>query len=134
MLNKVIEVLATHEKCLQELAGIKKLINQSVESCEITKELNSNPSIGRAAELTDEKGFPKTHLWHAFREKEQSSCGYMMVSLDADGIDEYLNEQECEHCIETLRLINLRPVIRQQLGIARRQIRALGKEAIKNVE
>lgn len=134
MTAKMIEALARHERAVQAVDEIRKQIGDALGQCpaerEVERRMREWKPIG---DLYDEKGRTKTHLWHAFRVREPSSCGYGSVGLGDDGIDDALSpgsEFECEHCLHAWRLIIARKKARQDLGAARRLIRYYGKKAM----
>lgn len=128
-MKKVISALAKHEKYTQADRELTKELANCIESCQLP---NKEPDQwGVVWKDTDEKSFPKTHLWHAFRERMPSDCGYGMRILANDEIEEYLSEGGCDHCLRALHILNAdRLMVRRELGKARRLIRRYGKAAI----
>lgn len=131
-MDKILKTLAEHEECLQVLSRFKKELAESIEACELPVMPKNKWGISETE--TDEKGFPKTHLWHAFRATTESDCGYGNRLFTPDEVHEYLHEEGCEHCINSLRILNERAEFRKRLGAARRAIRVFGKKAIKELE
>lgn len=131
-LSKMVAALARHERAAQSVAGMKAKIGEAIALCPVQLDIERSWQ-GEIGHLIDENGRAKTHLWHAFRVREPSSCGWGQVGLGDDGIDDALSpgsEFECEHCLLAWRLIVERKHARQELGIARRLIRHFGKQAI----
>lgn len=139
MTDNYIKALARHERAKSTVDGLTKDIGRSIELCRITI-ASSDYSLGNEAraELWDEKtSKTKTHLWHAFQHREPSDCGYGEVGLREDGVLDALSkgsDYECEHCHRAYELIIERKEARRELGNARLAIRALGKQAIKEME
>ena len=138
MADKYIAALARHEKAKQAVDSLTRDIGIALNRCPITKRAD-DPALSneyRDSLWDDVTGKNKTHLWHAFQIREPSSCGHGEVPLCEDGISDALSEGsefECEHCYFAYRMIVARKSARQELGRSRLAIRALGKQALKEV-
>lgn len=130
-LNKILKTLAEHEKLLQESTSINKQISECINSCSLPVDDGLITEYG-TIRATDEKRKDKTHLWYAFRETNDGP--YSQHLLSHEEITDYLDEEECHHCITAWRLIQDRKELRKRLGIAKRNIRIYGKQAIKQLE
>ncbi|ENQ0983794.1 MULTISPECIES: hypothetical protein [Pseudomonas] len=136
MHDKYKLAIIRHEKAKQVVQGLSRDIGAAINSCPISIRAQSwdTPNSERD-ELWDEaSGKHKTHLWHAFKHREPSDCGYGTVGLGDDGIDDALapgGEFECEHCRRAYQLIRDRRCAKQELGRARLSIRALGRAALE---
>jgi glutaredoxin len=133
-MKKFIGALARHERAQQEVKRLKGAIGDAVSKCPIDL-LASQESDMFDEELFDNRGRTKNHLWRAFREVTDDGF-FSPRSLNSGEITYYLKDAEtgCPHCLEAWRLIQQRKVARQELGIAKRALRTLGKSAIKMVQ
>jgi hypothetical protein len=130
--DKYIQALARHERAQQEVKRLKKAIGGSLDLCPIEKSVGM--MSGDWEDMIDAGGRIKNHLWHAMR--EATDDGDYPRLLTKGEIDGYLADAEtgCPHCLEAWRLIQQRKVARQELGAAKRVLRALGRAAVKMVE
>lgn len=131
--ERVVAALAQHERLLQQIGAIKKQISKHLTECPVMKRV-MDPDIGQLEYdgLISDKGLVKTHLWEAFNETIESDYGNQ-VQMQYDDQEIHLTEEDtgCEHCYDAWREIQDRKGVRQELGAARRAIRALGKSAMK---
>lgn len=128
-MSKAMDVIVRHERAKQEVDSLTWRIGVKLGHCSLSKVICDGPFGG-----TDDKGRTKTHLWHAFNHKETSSCGYGRVGLCEEGISDALSsnsEFACRHCKRAWQLILQRKHARQELGNARRAIRAMGRAALE---
>jgi hypothetical protein len=134
--NKYMLAIIRHEKAKQAVDSLTRDIGFAISRCPVTVKSN-DPLISNSErdQLFDEgTGKTKTHLWHAFKHREPSSCGWGEVGLCEDGISDALSEGsefECEHCYHAYRMIVARKDVRNELGRARLAIRSLGRAALK---
>jgi glutaredoxin len=136
-MKKFIGALARHERAQQEVQRLKSAIGAALSQCPISvKYASIETTFEEREKMQDAKGRTRTHLWHALTETVECDSGYFMRRLDDGEISEYLayDETGCPHCLEAWRLIQQRKVARQELGIAKRALRTLGKSAIKMVQ
>ncbi|MGQ7956487.1 hypothetical protein ACUTAF_01990 [Pseudomonas sp. SP16.1] len=137
MADKYMLALARHEQAKQKVDGLSRRIGLAISRCQVVvkSEDYSLPNNERAELWDDKTGKHKTHLWQAFQVLEPSSCGYGEVHLCEDGMLEYLRPSNdgCRHCYRAYMLIKQRKLARAELGRARLAIRALGKQAMKEV-
>ena len=117
---------------MQEVARLKREIGQALTACQVSVELNRwETSNARRAELTDQNGREKNHIWQALNFTDIGCHGYP-VRLDIREIADFLADaDECEHCQRAWALILKRKEVRQELGAAKRAIRSLGRAALK---
>lgn len=128
MTDKAIKAIIRHERAVQEVDSLTRRIGVKLNHCPLSKVIYDGPFGG-----VDERGRTKTHLWHAFQHREQSSCGYGMVGFHQDEIEDALSrgsDYACRHCRRAWQLILRRKEARQELGSAKRSIRALGRAAL----
>ena len=135
MADKYKSAIIRHEKAKQAVQVLSRAIGDAIERCPISIRAQdwNTPSHQRDELWDDASGKHKTHLWHAFKHREPSSCGWGTVGLCDDGVDDALapgSEFECEHCRDAYRLIRERRGAKQELGRARLAIRALGRAAL----
>lgn len=133
---KALVALATHEDLMQRVAVMKVQIGKHIQACPVSEKLSIHyAGLANHDALIDEKtGRAKTHLWHAFNDLVDHDSGYGKAHMSLDDQENYLtdpwdDESRCEHCYAAWKLIQERKEVRQQLGIAKRSIRALGKVA-----
>jgi len=127
MSSKALSAIIRHERAAQEVAGLTHRIGVKLGHCPISRMPADDES------KIDDKGRIKTHLWHAFRHREPSSCGWGEAGLCEDGIADALSsgsEYACRHCKRAYQLILRRKDARQELGNARRAIRTMGRAAL----
>lgn len=147
--DRVIEALARHERAAGELGKIKKGIVAELEKCPITLEAYKKCSIGYFSDgHTSQEDYDR--LWEGSRVRHHLHQVLQATSHDGgeydrerklDGheiralLEGYGEEEDqpyaCEHCLSAWALIERRKEVRQELGRARRSIRALGKTAMK---
>ena len=129
MTDKYIKALARHERSQQEVRRLKMAIGESIAKCPVDVSV-MKMCVGVDA-LLDDKGRTKTHIWHALRKVVDDGPQNHRL-LTSSEITAYLADTEtgCQHCHEAWRLIQQRKAARQELGIAKRSIRRLGKSAI----
>lgn len=138
MADKYKSAIIRHEKAKQAVQALSCEIGAAINLCPIAIRAQDwkTPNSERGELWDDASGKHKTHLWHAFKHREPSSCGYGSVGLGDDGIDDSLapgSEFECEHCRRAYQLIRDRRCAKQELGRARLSIRALGRAALEEL-
>ena len=132
MTDKALSAIIRQERAMQEVAILTRDIGQALAACPVSVELNRwETSNARRAELTDQNGREKNHIWEALNFTDIGCHGYP-VRLDIREIADYLADaDECEHCRRAWALILKRKEVRQELGAAKRAIRSLGRAALK---
>ncbi|MCY1393194.1 hypothetical protein D9M71_80820 [compost metagenome] len=136
MNDKYRAAIVRHEKAKRAVDSLTRDIGIAISRCEIVKKAN-DPLISNSErdELWDDvSGKHKSHLWHAFKFRDISSCGWGTVNLDDDGVSDALaecGEFECRHCYYAYRMILARRKARHELGCAKLSIRALGRKAME---
>ena len=132
MSEKALAAIIRQERALQEVARLKREIGQALAACPVSVELSRwETSNARRAELTDQNGRDKNHIWQALNFTDIGCHGYP-VRLDIREIADFLADaDECEHCQRAWSLILQRKIVRQELGAAKRAIRSLGRAALK---
>ena len=132
MSEKALAAIIRQERALQEVARLKREIGLALAACPVSVELNRwETSNARRAELTDQNGREKNHIWEALNFTDIGCHGYP-VRLDIREIADFLADaDECEHCQRAWALILKRKCVRQELGAAKRAIRSLGRAALK---
>lgn len=142
MTDKYMKAIARHELAKQSVDSLTAQIGESIRSCPLDMKAH-DPNIPdqERQKLWDDGAIgsskTKTHLWHAFQVRELASHGWYYLPLCEDGVLDALSEgseYECEHCHRAYELIIERKEARRELGKARLAIRALGKQAIKELE
>lgn len=131
-MSKAMDVIVRHERAKQAVDSLTRRIGVKLSHCSISKACDGSDEA-----MYDEKYRVKTHLWHAFNHKEASSCGYGRVGLCEEGINDALSagsEFACRHCKRAWLLILRRKHARQELGNAKRAIRAMGRAALAKVK
>lgn len=132
MSEKALAAIIRQERALQEVARLKREIGLALAACPVSVELGRwETSNARRAELTDQNGREKNHIWEALNFTDIGCHGYP-VRLDIREIADFLADaDECEHCQRAWALILKRKEVRQELGAAKRAIRSLGRAALK---
>lgn len=128
--GSVIETLMRHERAAQSVTALTHRIGVKLGHCPIYQQSMLPQSGG---ELFAGDGRVKTHLWQAFNHREPSSCGHGLVGLHQDALEDALShgsDYACRHCKRAWQLIQQRKAARQELGRAKRSIRALGRAAL----
>ncbi|QZX85323.1 hypothetical protein [Metapseudomonas otitidis] len=134
-MDRNLAAIVRHERAAQENRKLTTAIGKEIAACPVSVELSDwNLHHARRKELSTDEGLAKTHLWQALNHREPSSCGHGEVRLREDEIDDYLAEDPaCEQCRRAWALIQQRKVVRQELGRAKRAIRAIGRAALSKV-
>lgn len=132
MSEKALAAIIRQERALQEVARLKREIGLALAACPVSVELSRlETSNARRAELTDQNGREKNHIWEALNFTDIGCHGYP-ARLDTREIADFLADaDECEHCQRAWSLILQRKIVRQELGAAKRAIRSLGRAALK---
>ena len=132
---RAIVALARHEKARQVADAFTGRIGAALDRCPetIAAYLSGWPD-GSDTSYFDRHGRVKNHLWRAYNDTTECESGYGLRRLDADEQEEQLMPRNggCRHCLRAWRLIRDLSIARQELGNAKRAIRALGKSAIKH--
>ena len=136
-MKKYMQALARHEAAKQKVENLTRRIGAAIERCPVVVKSNDwSLSNAERAEIWDEKtGKHKTHLWQAYTETTCCESGYGVRVLDQDEQEEMLQPSNggCRHCLRAWRLIIDRKAARAELGYAKLAIRALGKQALKEL-
>ena len=133
MSDRALEVIIRYERAAQHVALLRKQIGEAINRCSVSeqvRELHSQGNYREADKLVDGLR-EKTHLYLALTAKEPCDSGYGEAKLDEYGVQVWLEDDGCEHCIEAWRLICERRQARAEYGIAKRAIRAVGRGAIR---
>lgn len=136
-MNKYMQAIARHERARKKVDALSRRIGAAIDRCPVMIKANDYIlSNSERAELWDEKTQRhKTHLWQAYNETTTSECGCGMRLLDQDEQEEWLCQRNggCRHCLRAWRLIRDRSIAKRELGYARLSLRALGRQAIKEI-
>ena len=127
-MSKAMDVIVRHERAKQAVDSLTRRIGVKLGHCPISRLPVDDGS------MYDEKSRVKTHLWHAFNHREPCDSGYGEMGLCEDGVADALSagsEYACRHCKRAYQLILQRKHARQELGNARRAIRAMGRAALE---
>lgn len=128
-----MDAIVRHELAMRPVSSLTRRIGVKLNHCPLSREVLKGEAFGG----TDAEGRTKTHLWHAFNHRDLSSCGHGMVGLHQDEIEDALSHGSayaCRHCRRAFQLILKRKRARQELGAARRAIRAIGRSALEREE
>lgn len=130
-LKQVMSAIIRHERAAVEVARLTSEVGNALEKCPVNVMLRDMEySAAIVKKLTAPGGREKTHLWEALNEETESESGYGMRKLGHDEIAEYLEGAGCEHCLKAWDIIQQRKPARQELGIAKRAIRSIGRAAL----
>ncbi|MFZ4823664.1 hypothetical protein CQW32_17405 [Pseudomonas putida] len=136
--ERAVAAVARYERAAAELTNIKRAIVAALDKCPITIEAFSDSgmeSFDRGHSLLWDGTRPNTHLHRALTNTVSDYCSERR--LDQEEISDQLagwdedDQDACPHCLEAWNLILSRKAARAELGQAKRQVRALGKLAIK---
>lgn len=134
MSDKFRAAIVRHEKAKRAVDSLTRDIGIALGRCPLDQQAGiQGPENPEFYDLASNKS--KTHLWHAFKHLEPSSCGWGSVPLCEDGISDALSEGsefECAHCYHAYRMIVARKKAKQELGRARLAIRSLGRKALED--
>lgn len=147
--ERVISALARHERAAAELGQIKKGIVTELEKCPITIEAYKKCSVGTFSDgYTSQEDYERLwegsrvrhHLHQVLQATTENDREFgpdrklhdyeIRAELEGLGFDDDQPHQ-CPHCLAAWLLIERRKQVRQEFGIAKRAIRALGKTALK---
>lgn len=125
--TRVIVALASHEIAQQRVADLSKRIGAAIERCPIFIKAVEWSAADKSDLYCGNR--IKTHLFAAY-----NTTGEYGEHLEEFEQDDLLSSDDegCPHCYEAWKLINRRKECRQELGNAKRAIRALGKSAMKH--
>lgn len=125
--------LARHERARQRVDDLGNRIGLALGRCSIERAYAKADLPGEYRDLLVDRntGRIKNHLWMAYN--SQNHYGEL---LDEQGMREslYPSNGGCRHCMAAFRLVLLRKDARKELGYARLAIRALGKQAMKEMD
>jgi hypothetical protein len=129
--QRALAAIIRHEKARQAVDALSMRIGSEIGNCPDTqKAMDIESGAKESAKWWDAKGRIKNHLWAAYHEQDDFG-----EALDTEEQEEYLTgEYGCPHCHRAWLLINQRKACRQELGRAKRQIRALGRSALRTGE
>lgn len=146
--ERAVAALARYERAAGELGAIKKGIVANLEKCPITIEAYQGSSIH--GEYQHQSQEDHDRLWDGSRVRHHLHQVLKMKTTDGGdwdrerGLHDYEVKDElrglsfehgdpykCEHCLAAWLLIERRKLVRQELGHAKRLVRALGKLAIQ---
>ena len=134
-MKKYMQALARHEAAKQKVDSLTRDIGIALGRCPLDQMAAIHgPENPEFYDIASNKS--KTHLWHALKHREPSSCGWGCVPLCQDGVSDALSEgseYECTHCYYAYRMIVARKEAKRELGNARLAMRALGKQALKEL-
>ena len=132
MTDKAIAAIVRQERAMQEAKRLTIEIGRALAACPVNVELARwDISDTRRAELTAQNGWPRTHIWQALNFTDTGSHGHP-VRLHMNEIADFMADaDECEHCQRAWALILKRKAVRQEIGVAKRAIRSLGRAALK---
>lgn len=127
-MNKFKEAIVRHEIAKQKVDALTVRIGAALGRCPIERRYASWDNKNRFDDYDEATNRVKSHLWMAYNAK--SVYG---EHFDEDGQEDSLHPRNdgCRHCLRAFRLIRQRKGARQELGMARRSIRALGRNALK---
>lgn len=128
-MSKAMDVIVRHERAKQAVDSLTRRIGVKLGHCSISKAYDGSDET-----MYDEKYRVKTHLWQAFNHREPCDSGYGEMGFCEDGVADALSagsEYACRHCKRAYQLILQRKHARQELGNARRAIRAMGRAALE---
>lgn len=146
--TRVITALARHERAAAELGRIKKGIVAELEKCPITIEAYQNSNLNcdflNVSEDDHKRLWDGSRVRHHLHETLQATVendrefgpdrklhDYEIRAWLEGYSDEDEQPYQCPHCLAAWLLIERRKEVRQELGIAKRSLRALGKSALK---
>lgn len=125
-----IDACIAYDSAARRIRDLTRLIGESLELCPITKQANTPDARGYYPDNLMDGGRIKTHLWHAFRETTDADAPYPSERHLVDWeLEEYLEEQGCPHCVEAWRLVKERKAARRAFGLAKRNVRMIGRRA-----
>ena len=146
--ERAVAAIARYERAAGELGAIKKGIVAELEKCPITIEAYQGNSINGVHHQQSQADIDR--LWDGSRVRHHLHQVLKMKTTDGGEWDrerslhDYEVKDElrglsfedgdpykCEHCLAAWLLIERRKLVRQELGHAKRLVRALGKLAIK---
>ncbi|MCU9949827.1 hypothetical protein [Pseudomonas sp. PDM13] len=132
-MDKVLAAIVRHERAAQENHRLTTEVGAALARCPVNVELqNWSLPAHRRKELTTADGLSKTHLWEALDIREASPTGHGSERLSESEIADYLaDDPACEHCQLAWQLLQQRKIVRSELGIAKRALRAIGRAALR---
>lgn len=148
--ERAVAAPARYERAAAELGQIKKGIVAELEKCPITIEAYQGSSIDGVHHQQSQADIDR--LWDGSRVRHHLHQALKMRTTDGGdydierGLHDYEIKDElrglsfeegapykCEHCLAAWLLIERRKLVRQEFGQAKRTVRALGKQAIKDL-
>lgn len=130
--TKALEVILRYERAKQLKAGLTKRIGREMVLCPIAVEIDEDRVKSYFSNhldpRLDEKGNPKTHLWHALHDKNEVDCygeGVQLIPLETEEQLELV--RDCPHCLDAFTAIIQRKAAKKEIGIATRAIRSLAR-------
>lgn len=124
-MSRPLAAIVRFERASRAVTAATKAIAEALAKCAAS-------SIVRFDEpwpIRDPEGNPRTHLWEALNLKETGDEGYLR-RLNEEERRLHLEYSGCPHCLQALDLIEQRKSARQELGIAKRALRSIGRAAI----
>ena len=124
-MSRALAAIVRFERASRAVTAATKAIADALAKCAAS-------SIVRLDEpwpIRDSDGNPRTHLWEALNLKQIGDHGYL-ERLGEEERRVHLEYSGCPHCLQALDLIEQRKAARQELGIAKRALRSIGRAAI----
>lgn len=147
--ERAIAAIARYERAAAELGQIKKGIVAELGKCPITIEAYQGSSIDGFYKQISQADHDR--LWDGSRVRHHLHEVLQVTNHDGGDYDRerklrddeiraelegYSDDEsepyKCEHCLAAWLLIERRKLVRQEFGHAKRLVRSLGKQAIKD--
>lgn len=128
---KALDAIIRHERAAQLVAKLTRAIGREIALCPLFQLAHENQFPGEdTAALWSSDGKPMTHLWHAYHDTKVRDFPFP-TTMDKEEQLEYLKREDCPHCLEAWRNVELRRDARKVLGSAKNALRTIGRAALK---
>lgn len=146
--ERAVAALARYERAAAELDQIKKGIVAELEKCPVTIEAyeSSNGFLSSSSDADQKRLWDGSRVRHHLHEVLQVTTDdggewdrerKLRDDEIRDELQGYSDDEsepyKCKHCLAAWLLIERRKLVRQEFGQAKRTVRALGKQAIKDL-